>query len=219
MSTYFSAFPEFRYDGSSREQKVREFDRLQAIRGCLPSSPEFREQYRAFRTALVKEIGEPVNQFFQSEPRFNYRSSASPWDEFKRLMAYRRLAQHSDEYLCAKTQFAEVFSHAFTRQIDYFFGKFLDFGYNPHAEAKSEFNRLRGYKKWYFPKGQVWNPQYRAEYEKFRKAREEFFNAFIDDFSFFFGAGDDMRDWEYLCDVLEVQPQPHTIEACKVVSV
>lgn len=134
-------------------------------------------------------------------------------------MVYRGVARYSDEYLRAKTQFADVFSQAFTREIDCFFCKFQDFGYNPRAEAKSEFNRLRGYKKWYFPEGQERNPQYKAEYEKSRTARDEFFNAFIEDFSFFFGAGDDMRDWEYLCDVLEVRPQPRTIEACKVVSV
>lgn len=53
------------------------------------------------------------------------------------------------------------------------------------------------------------------EKKAYEKARGEFFAAFISDFTYFPGAGEDMRDWEFLCDILWVRPAPQTVEESK----
>lgn len=211
MSTFFDNFPEFPYNPAAEKQD--EFDRLRDAKGWIPSSPEHKAHYKAFRLALLKEVGAPVDRFFLAEyptGGFNYRTKASPWMEFERLMRFRGVEKWSSEYRRVEAHFSDVFNKAFNRDIDQFFKLYSEFEYNPHNESKAEFERLRHHKRWYFPKGEPWSDEY-------ARARGRFFDAFIADFTYFFGVGEDLRDWEFLCDVLKVWPMPQTIAACQVV--
>lgn len=211
MSTFFSNFPEFPYDPAA--EKLGEFNRLRDAKGWIPSSPEHKEHYRAFRMALIKEVGAAVDRFFLTEypiRNFNYRTTASPWMEFKRLMRFRNVAEYSNVYRHAEARFKDVFNKAFSRDLDQFFRSYPKFEYNPRNEPKAEFNKLRHHKNWFFPQDQPWSAEYAA-------ARSRFFSAFIADFTYFFGVGEDLRDWEFLCDVLRIWPMPQTIETCQAV--
>lgn len=213
MSTFFNSFTGFAYNPAA--PKEDEFNRLRDVQGWNPSSLDFRAQYKAFRTALVKETGAAVDLFFRNEytsPHFTYRTNASPWSEFRRLMRCPGAVVGSSEW-AARARFTVVFNEAFSRQIDIFFQQFSQFEYNPKEEPKAEFERLRKFKKWFFRLDDE-RPDELAQYEK---ARAEFFDAFIADFTYFFGVGEDIRDWEYLCDVLHISPMPKTPEACQVV--
>lgn len=211
MSTFFDNFPEFPYNPVAEKQD--EFDRLREVKGWIPSSPEHKAHYKAFRLALLKEVGAPVDKFFLTEyltHGFNYRTKASPWMEFRRLMHFRGVEERSSEYRRVEAHFGDVFNKAFSRGVDQFFGSYPGFEYNPRNESKAEFESLRQHKHWYFPENRPWSEEYKV-------ARGRFFDAFIEDFTYFFGVGEELRDWEFLCDVLRVWPMPHTIAACQVV--
>lgn len=214
MSTFFTLFPNFTYNPNATNDE--EFERLRRAEGWDPSSPVFRYQFKAFRTALVKHTGAAVDQFFITEypsSSFNYRPNAPPWEEFRRLMECPGVAVGRSEQERAKARFTAVFNEAFNREIDKFFRKYETFNYNPRAEPKAEFERLRHFNRWIF----MYNEWRTAERMQYNIARNEFFTAFKDDFTFFFGVGEDMRDWEYLCDLLHISPLPKTPEGCQVV--
>lgn len=214
MSTFFTQFPNFPYNPDA--PKDDEFERLRRAQGWEPSSTEFRDQFKAFRTALVKQTGAAVDRFFTTEypsRNFNYRRNASPWEEFRRLMRCPGVVVGRSERERAEARFMAVFNEAFNREIDKFFRKYDTFNYNPRAEPKAEFERLRHFNRWIF----LYSEWRAVERKQYYMARNEFFTAFMDDFTFFFGVGEDMRDWEYLCDLLHISPLPKTPEGCQVV--
>ncbi|KAL0635214.1 hypothetical protein Q9L58_005860 [Maublancomyces gigas] len=210
LSSFFEQYPDFSYDATNSKQS--EFDRLQEHKGWDPSSMDFRAQYKAFRLALVKEVGAPIDEYFLAHRLSGYQNKRSPWIEFERLMREQGVTVNYIKYKQEKARFTALFKEAFSRDIDVFFAKYSGFDYNPREESKAEFERLRRYKKWHIPY-QVMSRPDQAEYDQ---ARGEFFEAFIVDFTYFFGVGDHMRDWECLCDVMRISPLPLTMDGCKV---
>lgn len=194
MSSFFEQFPEFSYHATNSKQS--EFDRLQKHKGWDPSSTDFRAQYKAFRLALVKEVGAPVDKYFLAHCLFRYQNKRSPWIEFERLMKEQGATVNSVQYKQEKARFTDLFNKAFSRNIDVFFAKYSGFDYNPREESKAEFERLKRYKQWHLSYWQTTDPDQVA----YNRARGEFFEAFIVDFTYFFGVGDHMRDWECLPD-------------------
>lgn len=163
-----------------------------------------------------EEPPKPLDDFFtQGYPQFNFVASASPESQWKRLALSEQWSPGSHDYISARARFEAAYDDQFNTAIDGFFNDFLDFDYNPRAEAKAEFERLRQSKRW-FDDGQKPLDRW-YKWVEYRRARVEFFDAFRDDFSCFFGSGDDVRDWVFLCDVLRVKPTPRTIEHCKTV--
>lgn len=163
-----------------------------------------------------EETPKPLDDFFtQGYPQFNFVASASPESQWKRLALFEHWSPGSHDYASARARFEAAYDDQFNTAIDGFFNHFVDFDYNPRAEAKAEFERLRQRKGW-FDDGQK-NLDCWYKWAEYRRARVEFFDAFRDDFSCFFGSGDDVRDWVFLCDVLRVKPTPRTIEHCKTV--
>lgn len=222
MSSYFSRFPEFDYN--SRNQEDLEFGRLREIQGWEPHTLTYKNEYRAFLVALVKEKGDAtaLDRFFiTGYPNFDYKIRASPKLEFRRLQRYQGWDEGSAEYTRAKALFKTAYDQQFNGALDKFFNSYPNFDYNPRSEPKSEFERLREHKEWHLKPGEhyldrsynIW-----LRKDEYREARGVFFEKFVEDFTDFFGQGDELKDWIYLCDVLQVYPTPSTIYDCKIVS-
>lgn len=218
MDDFFASFPRFSRVLSNTNEL--EFARLRAMEGWTRSSSSFRKWYHAFRQAMIKETGSEVDNFFLSRfPSFDYFRLGSPKQQFQRLqLAPVWNRQSGEERKSATSDFMSAYSNDFNRNIDRFFAQYGNTGYNPRNEAKVEFENLRDKKRWHFPKEKTdWEPHhYRLEPE-YCKAREGFFTAFIADFKCFFGVGDDVQDWVFLCDILRVSPAPPTVEECRQV--
>ncbi|KAI5847653.1 hypothetical protein DFP73DRAFT_474725 [Morchella snyderi] len=180
-----------------------------AERAKLHEPPPPRKSTRS----TVEDAPKPLDDFFaQRYPRLSFPAAASPETQWRYLVRDQGWARGSAEYGSARKLFETAYDEQFNTAITGFFNDYPDFEYNPRAEAKAEFERLREHKGW------LHRPQGRDErnlMNVYRKAREEFFEAFVEDFRAFFGEGDDVRDWEYLCDLLGVRPTPRTIEHCK----
>lgn len=190
---------------------MNELIRLTPVeRAKLQEPPRPRKASRS----TVEDAPKPLDDFFaQRYPRLSFPATASPEAQWRYLVHDQGWTRGSAEYDSARKLFETAYDEQFNTAITDFFNLYPEFEYNPRAEAKAEFERLREHKGW------LHRPQQdREEYkvmEVYRHAREGFFNAFLKDFSEFFGEGDNLRDWEYLCDLLGVRPTPKTIEHCK----
>lgn len=169
---------------------------------------------------MLEETGSEVDKFFLSGyPSFEYNRLASPKQQFLRLQRSPSWNLHGVEWRAsARESFKKAYAEDFNRNIDKFFAPYHDFDYNPRGEAKAELWRLRNRKEWHFPKDEEnWRPSDVKRNREYVIAREGFFAAFIADFHCFFGVGDDVQDWVFLCDVLRVRPAPPTVEECRAV--
>lgn len=218
MEAFFAQFPGFAYN--SRTQEELEFARLCDLQGWSEASPEYKEIRKQFLQALVQETDAPVHRFFVNYVDFDYHSRASPKEEFERLRVFRRWSKTSKTYKRAKRLFQEAFTLEFDSDLDVFFCSFPGFDYNPRNEPKAEFERLRKFKKWRRcnkKKADMTEADHELE-DEYRQAREDFFEAFVSVFSYFFGVAGDLKNWGFLCDILAISPVPATIEECQEVS-
>lgn len=218
MEAFFSRFPEFVYN--RRRSAEHEFNRLRVTKGWLHYPLEYKTIYKEFLQSLYKGAGDEaaVHEFFITRyPNFDYKTRDSPTSEFQRLKSYQGWEEDSDEYKRARSLFEDAYDREFIRDVDGFFNSFPEFDYNPRNEAKAEFERLRESKGWIGKVGEI-PDKVKKKKDMYYRARREFFGAFISDFTYFFGNGEEKKDWVFLCDALQVHPVPRTIEDCKTVT-
>lgn len=216
MNDFFATFTaDFNFD--SKTQPELELARLRNLRGWDQTTPEYKKVRREFLEALVKETKAPVHTYFVLQfPDFDYDSRASPKLEFQRLRQFRNWKAASRPYKRARRLFLEAFDQEFDSDLDVFFKDFKTFDYNPRNEPKAEFERLRVHKKW--KKNYKKTPADQILKEEYQAIRDEFFEAFVGVFSYYFGLDKDYHNWEYLCGLLGVNPIPSTAEECEKVS-
>lgn len=169
---------------------------------------------------MLQETGSKVDKFFLTRyPSFDYNRLASPKRQFLRLQKSPLWDRQSEqEHQTARSEFMTAYADDFNRNVDRFFVGYGHFDYNPRGEAKAEFERLRKEMEWYFPmEKKTWTPVHFKLDPQYRNARDQFFTAFIADFKCFFGVGDDVHDWVFLCDILRVSPAPPTVNECRQV--
>lgn len=222
MDAFFGLFSGFTHNPEN--QPEFEFRRLCAIKGWNPPGLAYKKAHKDFRTALAEETGSAVDRFFLTMyPGFNYQRKASPTGQFRQLERSRGWDvewELSDEHKHARDQFEDAYDQEFIRDVDGFFNDYPDFDYNPRNEAKSEFEKLRRMEEWSFPdylKDQL-SVEERVKKSDYMLARHKFFTAFVRDFTYFFGTGEDTYDWKYLCSILQINPTPRTIGDCRSVS-
>lgn len=216
MDSYFAKFPEF--SRVLENTNELEFSRLRSMRGWTRSSAAYRKAFHQFREAMLEETGSEVDKFFLTEyPSFDHYRLGEPRRQFQRLQQSALWARRGggDSH---KAMFTAAYAADFDRNVDRFFKQYGRFDYNPRGEAKAQFEELRKKMDWHFPKEpERWNAGHHKRNTEYASARAKFFTAFIADFKCFFGVGDDVQDWVFLCDVLRVRPAPQTVKECRAV--
>lgn len=92
--------------------------------------------------------------------------------------------------------------------LETFFAGFaaVGFTYHPTASAQKNFARLCKASGW------VGNSSARTH------ARQGFKDALVQQFNFLYGVnGNDLAAWHHLCDAIDIQPVPDTVEECRKV--
>lgn len=216
MNDFFAKFTDdFTFD--PKTQPELELARLRNLRGWNVTTPEYKKVRREFLEALVKETKAPMHTYFVLQfPDFDYDSRASPKLEFQRLREFRKWKTGSRPDKRARRLFVEAFDQEFDSDLDEFFKNFKTFDYNPRNEPKAEFERLRIHKKWKKKYGKT--PAEQILKDEYQAIRDEFFEAFVGVFIYFFGLAKDYNYWGYLCDLLGVHPIPSTPEGCEKVN-
>lgn len=200
-----------------KTQPELELHRLVTLLKWDRASASYSQVYRDFLFALVKETKAPVHTYFvQHFPDFAYNSRASPRAEFQRVCVQRGWRSGSGPYKRFRGLFLEAFEQEFDSDLDVFFKEFKTFDYNPRNEPKAEFERLSAHKKWKKQYGET--PEEEMRKQEYKAIRDEFFEAFVGVFSYYFGLSGDYHNWEYLCGLLGVSPIPETAEECEKVS-
>lgn len=217
MDEFFVGFVAVDFIFNPKTQPELELARLRNLREWDQTTAEYKKVRRDFLEALVKETKAPVHTYFVLQfPDFDYDSRASPKLEFQRLREFRKWKTASRPYKRSRSLFLEAFDQEFDSDLDVFFKDFKTFDYNPRNEPKAEFERLRLHKKW--KKKYKNTPADQLKKQEYQTIRDEFFEAFVGVFSYYFGLNKDYHNWEYLCILLGVHPIPLTVEECVKVS-
>lgn len=215
FATFSAAAADFTFN--PKTQPELELRRLQTLLNWDRSSAFYSQVHRDFLRALVDETKAPVHTYFvQHFPDFDYDSRGSPRAEFARVCVLRGLRPGSRPYKRLRRLFVTAFDQEFDSDLDAFFKEFKTFDYNPRNEPKAEFERLHAHKGWKKKYGK--SPAEQVRKEAYQAIRDEFFDAFVGVFSYYFGLTGDYHNWEYLCGLLGVIPIPETAEECKKVS-
>jgi hypothetical protein len=89
--------------------------------------------------------------------------------------------------------------------IDYFFAGYPEFDYHSSSPIWTEFNRMSDFFDW--------------EGADYKNAREEFKAAMVKQFNDIYGTDpDNLGHWQKLCHVLNIEPVPEHLAACREVS-